>query len=239
MKHPDLNCDLGEHEAITTTAALMECISSANIACGGHAGTRESMRQCIELAMRSGVHIGAHPGLAAEGGRGDRSPTAAELRQLLEDQVLPFREMVESHGGTLHHIKLHGTLYHATDQDPALAAAYLDWCAAHLSGTVIYCRSGAPTARRAKQKELPHFHECFLDRAYEADGSLRARQHSDAVFQQLPDLQERLQLWRDHGVLRAHSGELLPLACDTFCLHSDSPQAQDFARFAKEFFLNH
>jgi UPF0271 protein len=239
MNHPDLNCDLGEHEAITTTAALMECIGSANIACGGHAGTTESMHRCIDLALRCGVKIGAHPGLMTDGGRGQRFPSASELRHLLEEQVLPFQEMVRSHGATLHHIKLHGTLYHATDQVPELAEVYLQWCTEHMGESYIYCRSGAATSQLAASKALPCRNECFLDRAYEADGSLRARHHADAVFHELADLQHRLELWRDQQVLQAHSGEHLSLACDTFCLHSDSPQALTFARFAKQFFAQH
>lgn len=239
MNHPDLNCDLGEHEAITTTAALMECINSANIACGGHAGTTESMHRCIELALRCGVKIGAHPGLMTDGGRGQRFPSATELRHLLEEQVLPFQEMVASHGASLHHIKLHGTLYHATDQVPELADAYLQWCAENIGNSFLYCRSGAATSQLAASNGQPYQNECFLDRAYEADGSLRARHHADAVLHELSELRHRLALWRDHRVLQAHNGELLRLACDTFCLHSDSPQALAFARFTKQFCLEH
>ena len=239
MNDPDLNCDLGEHETITTTAALMECIGSANIACGGHAGTNESMRRCIELALRYQVKIGAHPGLSIDGGRGHRFPTPAELTSLLDEQVLPFREMVDSHGGVLHHIKLHGTLYHATDQSAELAEAYLEWCAEHLTSSFLYCRSGAATSQCAASKGRPLRNECFLDRTYEADGSLRERQHDDAVFHELSQLKHRLELWRDQQVLEARTGEHLPLACDTFCLHSDSTQALAFARFTKDFFMTH
>lgn len=235
MNHPDLNCDLGEHEDLATTEALMACIGSANIACGGHAGTVNSMHRCIEIAQRCGVKIGAHPGLADAGGRGNRFPSVAEFTHLLEEQVLPFLKMVQSHQATLHHIKLHGTLYHATDQIPELAAAYLDWCAAHIPQACVYVRSGAATARLAATTGHHYHNECFLDRAYEADGTLRARHHADAVFHRLSELQDRLELWREQRVLLAHSGERLPLACDTFCLHSDSPQAVVFARFAQEF----
>jgi len=239
MNHPELNCDLGEHEAMTTTAELMACIGSANIACGGQAGTLDSMHRCIEIALRCGVKIGAHPGLAAAGGRGNHFPSAAELRQLLDEQVLPFQKIVQSHGATLHHIKLHGTLYHATDQEPELAAAYLEWCATHIPQACLYVRSGAATARHAASTGHPFKNECFLDRAYEADGSLRARHHADAVLHDLSDLKQRLDLWRDQRVLLSHGGERLSLACDTFCLHSDSPQALTFARFAKQFFAQH
>jgi UPF0271 protein len=236
MITPDLNCDLGENESLETTAELMRWIDSSNIACGGHAGDHESMQRCINLALKHQVRIGAHPGLTEEGGRGTRIPSPSELLELLEDQVLPFQALVRSHGATLHHIKLHGILYHATDHDAELATNYLDWCAKHVPHAILYLRSGGRTAQLAEKRGMLFWNECFLDRAYESDGSLRSRHHLDAVLPNLNSLQRRLNLWTNQQVLEAHNGEFLPLACQTFCLHSDSPQAPEFAMFAKKFF---
>lgn len=234
MKIPDLNCDLGEHESVATRAALMRVIDSANIACGGHAGNRATMDHAIGLALESGVRIGAHPGLSADGGRGGNVPTCDELKRLLDDQVPPFAALVESAKGRLHHIKLHGTLYHATDQVSALARVYLDWCLHNFPGIRIYARSGGLTARMAEHAGIPCWRECFLDRAYEADGSLRPRQHANAVFQNQSELEQRLNHWMKHGEVLSHDGAVIPLDCETFCIHSDSPRAVEFAECARE-----
>jgi 5-oxoprolinase (ATP-hydrolysing) subunit A len=235
MKIPDLNCDLGEHESSAIRAALMECIDSANIACGGHAGNRATMEHAIALALDCGVRIGAHPGLAADGGRGGNFPTCDELKQLLDQQVLPFAALVESAKGRLHHIKLHGTLYHATDQVPDLARVYLEWCQRHFPAVRIYARSGGATARMAGNSGISCWRECFLDRAYEADASLRPRHHDNAAFQDRSQLEQRLTHWLSHGEILSHDGIAVSLGCETFCLHSDGPHALEFARYAHNF----
>ena len=236
MKPPDINCDLGEHESPATRAALMEWIDSANIACGGHAGNLESMKHSIELALKHDVRIGAHPGLCAEGGRGAAFPAAEELVDLLEKQVLPFERLARDIGGSLHHIKLHGTLYHATDRVPELAGVFLDWCGRHLPGVRIYARSDGATTHLAHQKQLPCWHECFLDRAYESDGSLRARTFANAMIDDTSELSMRLERWHSGGVLESHDGVILRLPCQTFCLHSDGPNALEFAKITRHFF---
>jgi UPF0271 protein len=235
MKPPDLNCDLGEHESRETRADLMEWIDSANIACGGHAGNLDSMKHSIDLALEHDVRIGAHPGLCEDGGRGSAIPSPSEFVDLLEKQVLPFEQMTRDNGGRLHHIKLHGTLYHATDQLPELAEIFLDWCSRHLLGVCIYARSDGATTRLAHKKQLACWHECFLDRAYEADGSLRARTFPDALIVDPAALQLRLQRWHASSNLESHDGVMLPLPCQTFCLHSDGPHALDFAQITKRF----
>lgn len=236
MMIPDLNCDLGEHESAVSRKALMGWIDSANIACGGHAGNRDTMKESISLALEHQVRIGAHPGLADDGGRGKRFPGADELIQLLDAQVLPFVELVTSKGASLHHIKLHGTLYHATDQMPVLAEAYLEWCARHIPQALIYARSGGSTANLASERGITCWRECFLDRAYESDGSLRPRHHRDALLQDLSELQQRLSHWMTHQTLVSHDDTELLLACETFCLHGDGLQSLQFAQCTREWF---
>lgn len=229
MNAPTLNCDLGEGESTSHTIALMRCIDAANIACGGHAGDESTMMFCIEQAMLHQVKIGAHPGVPSQGGRGLCSIDGPTLRELLNTQVLPFCQRVIAAGATLHHIKLHGALYHATDRNADLAQTYLDWCREHVPDAIIVARSHATTARLALEQNLACWQEGFLDRSYESDGSLRDRSHADAVFHDLRDLENRLDLWATEGVLQARGGEKLALPCDTFCLHSDTPQSLVFA----------
>lgn len=236
MNIPDINCDLGENESGQTRASLMEIIDSANISCGVHAGNASSIHHSIELALANQVRIGAHPGLYGEGGRGKTFPKTGDFINLLDEQVLPFQEMVGKVGGILHHIKLHGTLYHATDQVPELAEVFLNWCNRNLAGVRIYARSGGATSRLARKNQIPCWEECFLDRAYESDGSLRARNFADAMIEDLSSLGDRLEHWRDSGNLVTLDGNNLPLTCQTFCLHSDHPKVVEFAKVTRRFF---
>jgi UPF0271 protein len=236
MNAPKLNADLGEGEAPGHTIGLIQCIDAANIACGVHAGDGKSIVFCIEQALLHQVKIGAHPGLPGSKGRGTCSLSSSELRRLLDDQVLPFVRRVDAAGATMHHIKLHGALYHATDRDPTLAQCYLDWCREHIPTARIIARSGGVTADLATQQHIHCWHECFLDRSYESDGTLRDRSHVDALIHDIHALQDRLREWSHHGILRACDGTILSLPCDTFCLHSDSPASLMFALAARQHF---
>src|SRR5262245_19829280 len=124
----DLNCDLGENEPRKITAALMRSVTSANIACGGHAGDLDTMRIAVKLALRHNVRIGAHPGLPdrANFGRLPTPITAADFKTLVLQQVSALERIAHDAGARLHHIKLHGALYHMVEQQPALRRAYLE-----------------------------------------------------------------------------------------------------------------
>src|SRR5262245_34454854 len=123
----DLNCDLGEGEPLEQTEALMPLITSANIACGGHAGSADTMRACIRLALQYGVRIGAHPGLPQRETLGrspaDISPT--DFVTLILQQVSALETMARTSNARLHHIKLHGALYHRVEEHKPLRQAYL------------------------------------------------------------------------------------------------------------------
>ena len=114
MRKRIINCDLGEWEAPETTRELMSLIDAANIACGGHAGDEERMKWCVDLAAEFGVLVGAHPGLAEAGGRGEELPKPDGFRDLLEEQCARLEKIANG----LHHVKLHGTLYHAVEKWP-------------------------------------------------------------------------------------------------------------------------
>lgn len=234
MKRPDLNCDLGEHESPAITLALMQCIDSANIACGGHAGDVDSMKGCIDLALDCNVHIGAHPGLADAGGRGDRFPSVQELINLLDEQVGAIHQIATARGASLHHIKLHGSLYHATDQNTELAMAYIDWAARHFPHCRLYARSGGLTAWIAEKMHHPFWNECFLDRSYESDGTLVKRGAPHALITDSTALEQRLHFWIENRALQSCSGEILSLPCETFCLHSDSVHSIEFAQISRK-----
>jgi UPF0271 protein len=153
----DLNCDLGEGEPAARTRALMRWITSANIACGGHAGDAETMIDCLRLCAKHGVRAGAHPGFPNRGtmGRGEISITPAELRTLLLHQVGGLATLALAGNTPLTHIKLHGTLYHASDHSTALARAYLETVRAYWPELTIYARAGGMVAGLARRLRMP------------------------------------------------------------------------------------
>jgi 5-oxoprolinase (ATP-hydrolysing) subunit A len=226
----DLNGDLGEWESPRRTRALMRHLTSANVACGGHAGDARTMLRCVRLAREFGVRLGAHPGLPDRAGRGRREARVSpdELERLLQEQVGALADMARTEGVRLHHIKLHGALYHATERDPRLARCYVAVVARHWPGAVVYARAGGRVAGLAPRGKV--WGEAFVDRAYQDDGSLVPRGEPGAVLPSLRAMREQADRLMETGEVIARSGERIPLAVKTLCLHSDTPQAVRLAR---------
>ncbi len=226
----DLNCDLGEGEPFLQTAALMAVIDSANIACGAHAGDDAGMRRCLELAGRLGVHAGAHPGFPdrASFGRATSSPgplTTESLAELLEPQVGRLMQHARELGVPLHHVKLHGALYHAVEGDPALARSYLGIVAANWPGMTVYARTGGHVVAAGRDSGFPVWSEAFLDRGYRNDGTLVPRSEPGAVLHSAPAVLQRLRDLRAGGRCRSVEGAWIELSARTWCIHGDSPDA--------------
>lgn len=229
----DLNCDLGEGEPESVTAELMRQVTSANIACGGHAGNRRTMEECLRLAKENRVLPGAHPGLKGAFGRGAGEVGAEAFRQLLAEQVGALRSVAESVGTPLHHVKLHGALYHLTEREGSFRRVYLDWAAEQGDGLVIYSLANGTVAAEARQRGLPVWEEAFLDRGYQPDGALVARGERGALLDSISEVVGRVRSLRDRGFLLACDGSVLPLTPQTLCLHSDTPRAVEIAQAAR------
>ena len=227
---PDLNADLGEHEPPERTAALMRHVTSANIACGGHAGTPETMRRAVGLARAHGVRIGAHPGLAADFGRGGALPDEAAFSDLLRRQTSALREVA---GGALHHVKLHGSLYHATEQQPRLREAFVRFVAEMDASVVVYALSGGATVAAARAAGLTAWDEVFADRAYLPTGALVPRGEPGAVLHAADAVAERVRRFARGEPIAAADGTPLRLPARTICLHGDSPQSEELAAAAR------
>lgn len=228
----DVNCDLGEGEPISRTRALMRWITSANVACGGHAGDLRSMRTCARLAKQYGVKIGAHPGAwsRADKGRGVVRVTPDELALLLVHQVSALERVAVREGGRLHHIKLHGALYHAVETDPKLARAYLRCVSHHWPGVKIYALAGGRVVRGAERIGVPYSAEAFADRAYLRDGSLVPRSRRGAVLKDVGRVEARVRdLLAGRGLI-AIDGHRIQRHVDTLCVHADTPNAVLIAR---------
>ena len=229
MQTIDLNCDLGEGAG--HDAALMPLITSANIACGGHAGDAASMRETMKLARENGVAIGAHPGFADREcfGRRELARTAAEARELIVTQLGALREVAQSLGTKVRHVKPHGALYNMAARDPHLADALASAVSDVDSGLVLFGLAGSELIRAGKAHRLRVANEAFADRTYQSDGTLTPREHPGAMIEdEATAITQVLQIVRS-GTITAVNGEMVQVKADTVCLHSDSPNPVAFA----------
>jgi UPF0271 protein len=236
-----LNCDLGEWESPAQTAALMTHLHMANIACGGHAGDRQSILDCATLAENRkpiAVSTGAHPGaLSTERGRSlpyDFSPQ--DFRALLEIQIQRFIGAAD-----LNHIKLHGALYHLVETDEIYRKAYLDFVRSRCLISIV-CLAGGKVAAEAEELGMPIIPEVFLDRHYAADGSLLPRTDPHATISSVAEVEDRLKLLTNKHSLIAFDGStiVLPAHYDhiTACVHSDSPISLEILKAARAYLDN-
>lgn len=236
MASIDLNSDLGEGAG--TDADLMPLISSANIACGAHAGDPATMRATIALAIAHGVRVGAHPGYRDPEHFGRRALDLPddELRADLAGQIGALRALAEAAGARVTHVKAHGALYNQGERDQRMAELIASTVGAIDPVLEIVATPGSAMARAAARAGVPLVREGFIDRAYEPDGTLRSRSLPGALVLD-PDTAaaQALGFVRDGGV-RATDGSFLLLPVDTLCLHGDSPGATRIARAVRAAF---
>ena len=227
-----LNCDLGEGESAETTAALLDLVDLANIACGGHAGDEETMQRVVRTALQRGVQTGAHPGWPDRGtfGRAAAEVSARGLTALLEEQLGAFLRVVAAAGGRVGHVKLHGALYHLCDERTDLAEACVDWMEAELEGVPLIVGAGGLLHAVAEARGVPLLREIFAERAYVDEARLLPRGEPGAVIADPEESAERIRAWMATGHLPVASGKLWLVEAETVCVHGDSPQAVAIAR---------
>jgi 5-oxoprolinase (ATP-hydrolysing) subunit A len=229
----DLNCDLGEggpHDA-----ELMPLVSSANIACGGHACDAATMAAAVALARRHGVAIGGHPGHVDREhfGRRELPITPAEAAALVIDQVAALEALA---GEPPRHVKLHGGLYHQVGRDEALGEAVVQAILARWPCMVLVAFAGSPLVAVARRHGLAVAEEAFLDRAYAADGSLLPRSQPGAMIDDPHEAAARAVRLVCEGVVEAIDGRRLPITADTLCIHGDGATSLAIARAVREAF---
>lgn len=227
MKQIDLNCDLGEGAG--QDAVLMPLITSANIACGAHAGNLETMIGTVELALAHGVGIGAHPGYfdLENFGRQERAITPEEAGRLVLMQV---EQLYEVAGPELRHVKLHGALYNQVSADLALAEAVAAELARLWPDLILFALSGSALVAAGRARGLRVAEEVFADRTYQRDGRLTPRSEPGAhITDEAVAVAQVLRMVRQ-GVVRATDGSDRPIRADTICLHGDGPHAVPFAQ---------
>ncbi|HTI70201.1 MAG TPA: 5-oxoprolinase subunit PxpA [Candidatus Limnocylindria bacterium] len=228
----DINCDLGEAEPVSRTRALFRWIGSANVACGGHAGDLLSMARCVEWAKRHDVRLGAHPGLSGNFGRASVPISGPELALLVAQQVSVLAAWAKRQRVQLHHIKLHGALYHATEANPALALAYLQTIQEWAPRCRVMALAGGRVCAMGEGLGLRVIHEGFLDRGYRADGTLvpRGEVGSLLTFEQV---RARLRDLAAGQAPRSVDGIGLMVRPTSWCIHGDGPDALRIAKAAR------
>lgn len=225
MARIDLNCDLGEGAG--QDGALMPLITSANIACGVHAGDEAAMRAAVGLAQQHGVAIGAHPGFADREnfGRREIALSPAALHELVVSQIAALARFTP-----LRHVKPHGALYTLAARDAAVARMVAE-AVREVDGTlVLFGLAGSELVKAGRVAGLRVAEEVFADRTYQGDGSLTTRSRTNALIaDEAVAVAQVLRLVRA-GRVWATDGTDLTVHADTVCLHGDGPHAVAFAR---------
>ena len=232
----DLNADLGERpEAFAVDSALMKLISSANIACGGHAGDAESIRRMIELAQSLGVAVGAHPSFPdrANFGRVAMEIEPAVLQRSLEEQIGLIADIAARFGPTLRHVKPHGALYHSANSEAAVAETIANAVRAVDPSIVVVAQCGSKAVECYRRAGLRTATEAFADRAYESNGALRSRTLSGALLDEDRAVEQATSIVL-RGCVYTWDGSRLSVHPDTLCFHSDTPSATSIARRVRE-----
>lgn len=232
----DINCDMGE--GCGDDAALMPFISSANIACGYHAGDAATMCSTIELAARHGVAVGAHPSYRDREnfGRTDVELSPNEIRTLILEQLELFGDACRNIGVTMGHVKPHGALYNRSARDLVVARAIAEAVREFDPHLTLYGLAQSHSTEAARSLGLKAADEAFADRAYEPDGSLVSRKKPNALINS-PEIAaaQALRIALGGGVV-AVDGSNVPLSAETICVHGDGPNAVAIARTIRSAF---
>ena len=235
----DLNSDLGEsfgRYKLGLDEEVMKYITSANIACGWHAGDPLVMRNTVRLAKDMNVEVGAHPGYPDLMGFGRRymDLTREEVRNYILYQIGALYAFVKAEGLTLQHVKPHGALYNALVRDEELTRGVLEGIADFDKNIIFVGLSMSKPLEIAEEMELKIAHEVFADRAYNPDGTLVSRRKPGAVIHNKEEIAERVISMVKDGGVKAINGEWVELKADTICVHGDNPKAVEITAYIRK-----
>lgn len=236
----DLNADLGESFGPWTMgddAAMLDIVTSANVACGFHAGDPEIMRKTAELARQRGVGIGAHPGFADLIGFGRRRMpglTAREVENLVAYQIGAFQAMAALAGYPMTHVKTHGALGNICAEDDALALAVGRGIKAAAPDALFLVMPGMATERAAQKLGLAHFREIYADRTYDNSFNLTDRSLPGAVIHDPDAAATHVLGMIEEGAVTTTGGRKLKVGIDSVCVHGDNPHSVALARLLRQ-----
>jgi len=231
----DLNADMGESFGdwvMGNDAALLDIVTSTNIACGFHAGDPDVMARTMALAVQKGVGIGAHPGFADLQGYGRRRMTlpAATLRNLIQYQLGAALAMARAAGGTVRHFKLHGALANMAAEDAAMAETCYRAALDIAPDITIMAITATAQEQAARKLGGTWAGEIFADRAYNDNATLTDRSLPGAVIHDPKEAAARVLAMLQAGGIIATSGKIIAARIDSICLHGDTPEALDIGR---------
>ena len=233
----DLNCDMGESTllwqySIEKDIALLQYISSMNLACGFHAGDAHTMHELVDEALLAGVVIGAHPGFPDKEnfGRSNMQLPPVKLYDVVLYQLGALDAFLKIQGTRLHHVKPHGALYNMAAKDSVMADIVCKAIKEYNPDLILYGLSGSELIQSANRIELKNCSEVFADRTYCDDGSLTARTEANAMIEaEQESLQQVLQMIQQ-GMVNSTNGKQVAITAETICIHGDGEHALAFAK---------
>ena len=239
MLSVDLNCDMGEsfgNYQLGHDREILQYVSSANIACGFHAGDPDVMRKTVKMAMEQHVAIGAHPGLPDLQGFGRRPMAVSpeEVYNFLLYQTGALWAFAKAEGGRLQHVKPHGALYNMAAADAKLAEAIAEAVYKLDPGLILFGLAGSELIKAAQKIGLPTAQEAFADRTYQQDGSLTSRKQTNALINDPQQAAHQVLQMVKEGRVKSQQGTDVNIQVDTICIHGDGPHALQFARHIYE-----
>lgn len=234
MHAVDLNCDMGESFGVYKLGRddeVLQYVTSANIACGFHAGDPSTMRRTVKLALERGVAIGAHPGLQdlLGFGRRDIDLSAEEAHDLVTYQIGALWAFVRAEGGTIQHVKAHGSLYNMAARHANLARAIAEAVYRFDPELVLFGLAGSELIRAGEAAGLRTASEVFSDRSYQPDGSLTPRRLPGALITDHEASVKQVVRMVAEGKVMSLQQIDVPIRADTICIHGDGNRAVEFA----------
>jgi UPF0271 protein len=226
----DLNCDMGE--GIGNDETIMPYVSSANVACGYHAGNENTIWETIELAQKYKVSIGAHPSFLDKEnfGRKEIDLSAENIYELVAQQLILFDEIISDADTSMQHVKPHGALYNMSAKNISIANAIANAVKDHNTHLILFGLSGSHSISEAKAVGLKTASEVFADRTYQDNGGLTSRSQPNPLIEDADKaIQQVLQMIKE-GKVTTISGKIIPVVAETICLHSDGKHAPEFAK---------
>jgi UPF0271 protein len=234
MKTIDINCDLGE--GIGNDEQIMPFISSANIACGYHAGNESTMKLTVELCKKYSVAVGAHPSFPDREnfGRTDMLLHPGEIYEMIIKQINSLEKIAAESDVPVHHVKPHGALYNMAARDkllaPFVALAIMDTNSKY----ILYGLSGSYLVKEGKSIGLKTASEAFADRTYKDDGGLTSRNKPGALIEETDKAVAQVLQMIKEGTITSVTGKKFPIAAETICIHGDGKHAVEFAKAIHE-----